>query len=171
MTEPKRNEPQPDHPEEDGLFLESQKTAAAAGEENPLDALGLSASTEEFHFPGPVEDLDFTEPSDFSFPEAGAAEVVLEATGGGEAAGTEAVASFDSFAPAEAAVESEVAGEGVADLEAAKEGEGEEKPKFQLPAWARTAEWIAVGLLGAAALVAVLFAVLSETAPRGLPLS
>ena len=62
----------------------------------------------------------------------------------------------------EAAMEPELAGEGVADLELAEGlAEGEEpKPKFTLPPWVRTAEWVAVGLLAAGALLAVVISVI-----------
>ena len=71
VTDPKGEKPESDHPHEDDLPLElhqDQEGLPAAGEEDPLDALSLNASTEEFHFSGPAEELDFTEPTDFTFP-------------------------------------------------------------------------------------------------------
>ncbi len=150
---------------EDTLPLEAppdQEVVPAAGEESPLSALGLSASTEDFHFSGPAEELDFTEPADFTFPseQAAEAEVASESPadfaagepagvesffGAEEGFGAEEFSSAESPLPEEAAVEPELAGEGIAEVELAEEPAEEEerpKPKFESPAWLRTVEFM-----------------------------
>ena len=175
MADPKGERPESDHPHEDDLPLDlhqEQEGLPPAAEENPLDALGLSASTEEFHFSGPAEELDFTEPADFTFPTEQAAETGVVSEQTGELAfaepaeaeglfGTEEGSPAESFLPEEAAVDTELAGEGIADLEAAEEPAEaeEEKPKFELPAWVRIAEWVTVGLLGVGALAAIIISI------------
>ena len=154
VTNPKGEKPESDHPHEDEIPLELHQDPQglpAAGEENPLDALGLSASIEEFHFSGPAEELDFTEPTDFTFPSKQPAEAeqffgFMEGT------------TAESPPPEEAVVEAELADEEIADLEIAEEAPAEEekpKPKFELPRWARIAEWVTVGLLAASALLTI----------------
>jgi hypothetical protein len=70
VTEPKGEKPESDHPIEDDLSLEFQpeEEGSPPGGESPPEATSVSASTEDFHFSGPAEELDFTEPADFAFP-------------------------------------------------------------------------------------------------------
>ena len=78
MSDPQGERPHPDHPQQDDFELESlsEERGAippghkgdAAEVENPLDALGLNASSDDFQFTGPMEELDFSEPADFTFP-------------------------------------------------------------------------------------------------------
>ena len=185
MTDPKGEKPGSDHPHEDDLSLElqqDQEGLPAAGEERPLDAMAMNASTEEFHFSGPAEELDFTEPSDIAFPTEEPAEggVASEHSGefaaaepaeAGEFFGAEEISSGESPLPEALAAEGEAADEGIADLEAAEEpAEGEEKPKFELPAWARIAEWVVVGLLAVGALSAVVASVFWLENPKQVTL-
>ena len=96
MTDPKGEKLGSDHPHGDDLtqdLRQDQEGLPAAGEEHPLDAPAMNASTDEFHFSGPAEDLDFTEPSDFAFPTGEPAE-------GGDAA--EPSSEFPAAEPAEA---------------------------------------------------------------------
>ena len=129
-----------------------------------MSDLSVSGSIEEFHFSGPAEELDFTEPADFTFPEQPAASdqsgelsadhgfMVPEPVGaesflGAEGFGPEQGATAESPLAEDAGVEPQLAGEGIADLESGEEA-AKPKPKFQAPAWVRTAEWVMVGLLG-----------------------
>ena len=124
----------------------------------------MSASTEEFHFSGPAEELDYTEPADFTFPgQPSGGEAASEHSGELAAAepaeaeglfGPEGIPSAESPPPEDAAVEPELAGEGIADLETAEEEKP--KPKLELPAWVQTAQWVMVGLLAVGSLVAVI---------------
>ena len=70
MTDPKGEKPEPDHPHEDDLSLElhPDQEGVAGRREVSAGMPSLSASTDEFHFSGPAEELDFTEPADFTFP-------------------------------------------------------------------------------------------------------
>ena len=167
MTDPKHEEPESDHPHEDDLSLDlnqDQEGLPAAGDNLPLDDLSLSASTEEFHFSGPAEELDYTEPADFTFPgQPSGGEAASEHSGELAAAepaeaeglfGPEGIPSAESPPPEDAAVEPELAGEGIADLETAEEEKP--KPKLELPAWVQTAQWVMVGLLAVGSLVAVI---------------
>ena len=75
MSDPKGETPHSNHPPEDEFDLEfatEPEGAAPYAEEHAAD---VNASTEEFHFSGPLEELDFTEPADFTFPAEEAAEV------------------------------------------------------------------------------------------------
>ncbi len=111
----------------------------AAGEEHPPDDPSLSASTEEFQFSGPAEELDFTEPADFTFPteQAAACRTVgracprREHVGAEQAFGAEEGSAAESPLPEEAAAEAEMAGEGIADLEVAEEP-SEERTQAQV---------------------------------------
>ncbi len=175
MTEPKGEKPDSDHPHEDDLSLDlshDQEGLPAGGEEHPPHDPSLSASTDEFHFSGPVEELDFSEPTDFAFPtgQAAEAESVSEQSGSfvAEPAGAEqsfgAEGGFgaeetpaESPLPEEAGVQSELAGEGIADLALGEESAEEKpKPKFELPAWVRIAEWVMVGVFAVGALLALI---------------
>ena len=166
VTDPKGKKPDSDHPHEDDLSLdlssELEGLPAAGGEHPPHDP-SLSASTEEFQFSGPAEELDFTEPADFAFPTEQPASdqsgsfVAGEHVGAEQAFGAEEGSPAESPLPEETAAEAEMAGEGIADLEIAEESaEKEPKPKFELPAWARIAEWVTIGVLAAGALLAVI---------------
>jgi hypothetical protein len=171
VTDPKGKKPDSDQPHEDEFPLELHDEQEGLPGENLLpEAMAMNASTEEFHFSGPAEELDFTEPADFAFaaeqPAEGFAEpssefaaaepVEAEGLFGAEEAAAEPVQAE------EAAVEPELAGEGIADLDMAEGlAEGEEpKPRFALPPWVRTAEWVAVGVLAAGALLAVVISVI-----------
>jgi hypothetical protein len=183
VTDHRDDMPDSDHTHEDDFPLElqqDQEGLPAAGAENPLDALGLSASTEEFHFSGPAEELDFTEPADFTFPtqQAAETEVVSESTGDLAAAeqaeagmlfGAEEAAPAASPLSEEAAVQPELAGEGIDELGVAEEPaeeEGKAKRKFELPAWVRTAEWIAIGVLAVGAPLAVIVSMIVVNDPK-----
>ncbi len=164
MSDPKDKTPHPDNPHEDEL-------EHTAHEPHPLDELGIHTSSEDFQFTGPAEDLDFTEPADFTFPtehfeaEAGAdssAEIAspehadLEHfIGGDEAAHHTNDEMVAEAVPAEAA-EGEV---GVEEKPAPK-------PKRELPASVRTLEWVAVGLLGAIGLIAPFVAIIWIADPK-----
>ena len=169
MTDPKGEKPESDHPHEEDLpfeLHEDQEGLPAADEENLPEALSLNASTEDFHFSGPAEELDFTEPSDFAFPTEQSPGGTVEHSGELAAAepreaegffGAGEVADVGSALPEEATIEPALAGEGIADVEIAEETEGKKsKPKVELPAWVRTAEWVLVGVLAVAALLAVI---------------
>jgi hypothetical protein len=172
----------PEHPHDEEEFIpempfemEGGEDAHAAheahpGEEqHPFDALGIHASTDEFHFSGPAEELDFTEPTDFSFPTAHEAEAVSESsTNLGAAAehavteehfgGGEETTEFHMPSGEESAAEGEAAeAEAVADLDL--EEEAAEKPKREVPAWMHTLVWTMVGLLGAGSLIAILVSI------------
>ncbi len=189
MSDPKGEMPHPDHPHEDELEFELHETAAEesphgpahaadeheAAELHPLHELGIQASSEDFHFTGPAEELDFTEPVDFTFPtehveaEAGSDSSAEIATsdhsglehlfGGDEAAhheadiGEEAVAEFEPGAE-------------MAEGEAGAEEMPTPKPKRELPAWVRTLEWVTVGLLAAIGLIAPFVAVIWIADPK-----
>ena len=168
MTDPKGDKPESDHPHEEDLPLELHLDAEGlSADDLPVSDASMSGSIEEFHFSGPVEELDFTEPANFTFPTE-PAEVASDQSGEfvPEPAGVESFLGAEGFGaepsaadpghmvpesplPEEAGVEPQLAGEGIADLEAAEE-EAKPKPKFQLPAWVRTVEWVLVGLLGGA---------------------
>ena len=60
----------------------------------------------------------------------------------------------ESPPPEDAGGEAELAGEGIADLEAAEEEKP--KPKFVVPRWVRIAEWVVVGLVAVGALTTIL---------------
>ena len=168
MTDPKREKPKSDHPQEDDLSLDAQQDLEGlptAGEGFSLEDMSVSASTDEFHFSGPVEELDFVEPANFTFPNE---------EPGGIAAGSSVelaaaelfeeepfVASEDvvdeSPPPDVGPIEPDLVGEGAPDADIASE----EKPKrkFALPAWVRAAEWLLVGIAGIGALMAVIISV------------
>jgi len=167
LTNPKGEKPESDHPYEDEIPLELQKDpqglpAAGVEHPHPLDAPGLHASTEEFHFSGPAEELDFTEPTDFTFPPEQSAEVE-QLFGAEEGYKTEESTPAESFLPKEAAVESELTVDEIADVELAEEPPEEDKkskPKFELPAWVRIAEWVMVGVLAASALLTIICSII-----------
>jgi hypothetical protein len=177
LSDPKGETPHPDHPHEDEFEFEMHEAAAeegphtpehAAHEPNPLDELGISASTDEFHFTGPAEELDFTEPADFTFPtehaeaEAGSdssAEIPtpehadLEHFFGEESAHHEAAGEVEGVEPA-------LAGEAVEPA-----AEEEPKPKRELPASVRALEWVTVGVLAAIGLVAPFVVIFALDSP------
>jgi hypothetical protein len=170
VTDPKGEKPESDHPHEDDFPLElhpDQEGPPAVGDDLPSADLSLSGSIEDFHFAGPAEELDFTEPADFIFPTEQPAEGASEQSGelaaaepagvegffGAEGLGGEASAA-ESPLPEDATVGHELGGEGTADLESAEEAKP--KPKFQLPGWVRTVEWVMVGLLAAGAPAAII---------------
>ena len=176
VTDPKREKPESDHPHEDDLSLEfqqDQEGPSLAGGPLPLEDMSLSSSTEEFHFSGPVEELDFTEPADFTFPTLPSSEVATGQSGelpGAEPAeaqdpfGADADAAGEPALPEDGHVESDVAGEGIPEVEAAEEEKP--KPKRELPAWVRTAEWIAVGMLAVGAFLSVIISSLWLDNPK-----
>lgn len=168
VTDPKGEKLGSDHPHGDDLtqdLRQDQEGLPAAGEEHPLDAPAMNASTDEFHFSGPAEDLDFTEPSDFAFPtgepaEGGDAAEPSSEFPAAEPAEAEGTMSEESPLPEAVAAETDLAGDGVADLEIAEEPfDGKEKPKFQLPGWVRIAEWVTVGVLAVGALLAIVICI------------
>ena len=172
VSDPHGDAPHPDHPDEEDFFLEMPEEHAEAaeethehhdaGEQHPFDALGIHASTEEFHFTGPAEELDFTEPADFTFPtEQAPGEAVSESStnlGAAEHVEGEHFFGSEEAAPHEATEGEELSidgeAEAVPDLDL---GEEEEvvKPKRELPAWVHTLQWSMVGLLGAGSLIAI----------------
>ncbi len=166
MTDPTHDKPESDHPHEDDLPLEfqvDQEGSPLAGDGKALGDLSLSSSADEFKFSGPADELDFTEPADFTFPTLPAAEFSTEHSG--EIAPPDAAAAEGLFGaeesilpesplPEKAAVTSELSGEGIPEPVAAEEKKS--KPKFALPAWVRTVEWFAVGVLGVGSLLAVI---------------
>ena len=189
MSDPKGETPHPDHPHEDEFEFELHETAAEEGphgsdhaveghtpaERNPLDELGIQASSEDFHFTGPAEELDFTEPADFTFPtehfeaEAGADSSAEIATP--EHAGLEHFFGGDEAAHHETAADEEMVAEAVPAAEAAEGEVGvEEKPKpnakRELPAWVRTLEWVTVVLLAAIGLIAPFVAIIWVADPK-----
>jgi uncharacterized integral membrane protein len=185
VSDPKGETPHPDHPQEDDFSLEFPlqheegapqaeshgQEHAAADAPHPLDALGINSSTDEFHFSGPVEELDFTEPVDFTFPsEPAEAEADSDSSaeiGGIEHAGLEHLLGGEEAAPHEAAE-----GEAVAEAEPAAEAgvveaaeeeaetEPQAKPKRELPAWVHTLEWTSVALLAVGALIALFVSII-----------
>ncbi len=170
MSDPKGEKPESDHPHEDEFPLElhtDQAGAGSLGDEFPLESLSTSASIEDFQFSGPAEELDFTEPADFAFPteQPSAVESSGEFAPPQEAEGQPSLGaeegSFGESLPTEEAVaEPLLAEEGIPDLKAAEEGESEApKPKFELPAWVHTLEWVTVGLLAVGGLLAVVCSV------------
>jgi hypothetical protein len=184
VSDPHGETPHLDHPQDDDFALElplEHETAAppghhegaAAEEPHPLDALGLNASTEDFQFLGPVEELDFTEPADFTFPTdaPGEAEAVADSTA--EFASADHGEMEHLFGTAEAVPEDAVAEEALAEAEAAPEA-AEAEPvldeaaqqaeadlgymvpaKRELPAWVHTLEWTTVSVLAAASVIAL----------------
>ena len=185
MIDPKGEKPGSEHPHEDDLSLElpQDQEGLPPAEEHPLNA-----STEEFHFSGPAEELDFTEPSDFAFPSAQPAEAGAASEHSGEFPAAEPAEAGLFFGPeggafgesplpegvaGEAmAAEAEPAGDGIADLEVADEPtEGVEKPKFELPRWVRIAEWVTVGLLAVGALLAVILSIVYAQDPKQVTLT
>jgi hypothetical protein len=160
VTDPKGRKPDSDHPHEEDLPLELNLDEDAL---TPLDdqqhsrSPAMNASTEEFTFPGPVEELDFTEPADFTFP------TELAAEGQPDFAGAEGLFGGDETgaAPAETVEEVAAAPGVVTETVAELESDEEEKPKrrFELPAWFRTAEWLIVGGLAAVALLSLIISV------------
>jgi hypothetical protein len=187
VTNPKGEKPDSDHPHEDDLPLElhpEQEELSADGDELPVVDASLSGSIEEFHFSGPVEELDFTEPADFTFPTEQPADVATGQSGelaaaepaeaesffGAEGFGAEASANAESFLQPDAAVESETAGEGIVDLEPSAD-KPEPKPKFQLPGWVRTVEWVLVSLLAVAAVVGVAVSIAWDKDPKQVTLT
>ncbi|MGO9115203.1 MAG: hypothetical protein ACLP9L_38820 [Thermoguttaceae bacterium] len=177
MTDPKREKPESDHPHEDDLsldFQQLQEGIPAAGDGSPLEDLSSSASTEEFHFSGPAEELDFTEPADFTFPTELPGEVASEHSGelaGAEPAEAQGLVKTEGGAlgelppPEEGAVEPELAGEGIPEVEAA-DTEEKTKRKIELPAWVQTAEWVMVGVLTVGALLSIIVSVFWVASPK-----
>jgi hypothetical protein len=183
LSDPKGEKPHSDHPHEDEFEFEMHEHVAdegphghehaehehAAGEHDPLDALGINASSEEFHFAGPAEELDFTEPADFTFPtehaEAEASSDSSAEFAPHEHGGIDHLFGGDEAAPHEAAVGEEAAEE-LEPVAVAAEGEKVEaeeekqpKPKRELPAWVRTLEWVTVSLLAVIGLIAPIVAI------------
>jgi hypothetical protein len=182
LSDAKGETPHPDHPHEDEFEFDLHEAAAESHEHpseevHPLDALGIQASSEDFQFSGPAEELDFTEPADFTFPsehfeaEAGSdssAEFVTPEHGGiehlfggdetehHEAVGEEAVAEVE---PVGEAAEDEAS-------EVRLEEEPKAKPKRELPAWVRTFEWVTVGMLAAIGLIAPFVAIIWIADPK-----
>ena len=165
MTDPKGKKPASKGPHEDDLPPKLQPDdggAAAAGEEFP-EALSMSGSLDDFQFSGPVEELDFTEPADFTFPTEEPGAAVSESSGeiaapehleGEQVSGTAETAYVEPHVAEESSEEADVAGEGIAEVEAAPEEEAP-KAKFALPAWVQKLEWVAVGLLAAGGLLGI----------------
>jgi hypothetical protein len=167
--------PESEHPHEDDfpLDLGHEHADSPAGEHDFLPEGSLSGSIEDFQFTGPAEELDFSEPADFTFPAppadeheaagehagefasaaefAGTEHAEGERTFGGDEHGFGEPPSHDESAFEPAAVE-----EAIPDLESAEE---EVKPKRQLPAWVRTAEWITISLLATGSLLAVIVSI------------
>lgn len=182
MTDPKGEKPQSDHPHEEEFPLDmfqDQEGVPAADEENPLEAAPMNASVEEFQFSGPAEELDFTEPTDFAFPTGQPTEGAIGSEPTTDFAAAEPAPTEQFFGPVQGfpgesplpeaiAAEPELAGDGIADLEAAEEPpEGEEKPKFELPGWVKVLEWVMVGVLALGALAAIVVCVVwLESAER-----
>lgn len=181
MSDPKSEIPHPDSKPEDELeleFLPETEHAApvevphggpAAEEPHPLDGLNVNASSDDFQFTGPAEELDFTEPADFAFPaeQPGAGEALSDSSAG-IPAGLEHLLGAEEAAPHEAAA----ADQAVAQAEAAPaeteaaEAEAEEesplKPKRELPAWVHALEWTVVAVLAVGAVIGLLVAAFLE---------
>jgi hypothetical protein len=179
VSDPKGETPHPDHQHEDDFELEfvaePEGAAPAAAphsyqhetteEPHSTDPLNINASTEEFHFSGPVEELDFTEPADFTFPTEAAAEAGPLADSSAEVPGAEH-AGFDHLFGTDEAVPHEMpAGEeAVAETVSAAEPEAEGaeepaiKPKRELPAWVHKVEWTTVAALSVAAVIGLIVA-------------
>lgn len=176
MSDPMGETPHPDHPHEDEFPLElpPQQEGAAGEEPNPLDSLGLNASTEDFHFTGPAEELDFTEPADFAFPTEHSAEAGPVSESSAEMAAVEAVGAEHLAGSDEAVALEGVAGEevAIADLDLAIEGEQEEEaePARELPPWVHVVEWSSVGTLAAGALIAIFAAIAWVQTPERVTL-
>jgi hypothetical protein len=177
VSDSKGEKPQSGHPHEDEFDFEMFEPAAgegphtpehAAHEPNPLDELGINASSEEFQFTGPAEELDFTEPTDFTFPtghvdaEAGSDSSAEIATP--EHAGVEHLFTGDEAAIHEAAGEEAAPAGEAADGEEGVEEEAP-KPKRELPASVRTLQWVIVGLLAAIGLIAPFVAIFAIDSP------
>ena len=152
--------------------------------------MATNASTEEFHFSGPAEELDFTEPADFQFPSGQPAEPSLSFEQSGEfppvagtaysqsAEGETLFGAAEQFSAETPHAEAEAAEEGIADLEAAEElpegmeeGEEEAKPKFELPRWLQITEWVTVGVLAVGALLAIVISVFWVQEPKHVTLA
>jgi hypothetical protein len=176
VTEPKGKKPESDHPHDEDLpfeLHEDPKGSSSADSENPLKDLSLSSSTEDFHFSGPAEELDFTEPADFTFPsELGEPAAAAGQSGelpAAEATGIEGLfgEDFDHHVEsplAEAGVsEGATAVEAAEEIEVAGESAGEEsqprKPQRELPAWIRKFEWVFIGSLAVLSPLAIIIAV------------
>lgn len=176
VTDPKHDNPESDHPHEDDLGLEFHEEALpSGGEEHPLDAPSLNASADEFHFSGPIENLDFSEPSGFEFPTEQPLEAEVAAEGASEDFSAPEAFSLDVPAAALGPAEEELVAEAAAELEPVGETEdeaveAEAKPKFELPAWVHTAQWVAVGVAAVASLLAVAFAKFLITDPKQVTL-
>jgi hypothetical protein len=172
LADPKDKKPESEQKPKSEQAQEHELPFEIPGHEGGDDLLpespSMSASIEEFHFSGPAEALDFTEPADFPFPTGQPGEAEEHAGHSGEFAPAEAVEGehffdaehgFGSPQVADAGVEAFIAGEGIPDVEAAEpelaEEEEKVKPKRELPAWVRKFEWIAVTLLGVAGLLAL----------------
>jgi len=172
VSEAKGEKPNPEHPQEDDLLLdfstqheEGAPQGKAHGQDHaeadalhPLAEPGINASTDEFQFTGPVEELDFTEPVDFTFPsEAAEVEAVSDSSadmGAVDHAGLEHLLGAEEAAPHKAAVSdataepqpaAEAPDQDLAEKDAEKEPNA--KPKRELPAWVHALEWTAVALL------------------------
>jgi hypothetical protein len=170
LSDPKGEKPHPDHPHEDEFEFEMHEHAAEQAADvhsgdapHPLDELGIHASSEEFHFSGPAEELDFTEPADFTFPTE---HVETEASSDSSAefpahehAELDHLFGGDEAAHHEAAVGEHEAAEvepvAVATADEAKvEEEPKPKRKREVPASIRALEWVAVCVLAAIGLIA-----------------
>jgi len=168
VTDPKGEKPEPNHPHEDDLSLElhGDQAGLPAAKDHLSEALPTNASTDEFQFLGPVEELDFTEPADFAFPTE-PAEAVEHSGEFSAAEPAEDQGLFDAEESAvaesplaeESAPEPVLAGEGIAELGVAEEPaetkEKQSKPKTELPRWVRTAEWVTIGVLAIGGLLSV----------------
>jgi hypothetical protein len=180
VSDPKGEKPHAEHPQEEDFSLEfpmqheeGAPQAESHGQErssaevpNPLDELGINASTDEFHFSGPVEELDFTEPADFTFPsESAEPEAVSDSSADMETvehAGLEHLLGAEEAAPHEAVAEAELADEAPEGELPEKLGEEEPKakPKRELPAWVHTLEWTTVAMLAVGSLIALFVSII-----------
>ena len=189
MSDPKGEIPHPDQKPEDELELEfisepehATPSAvpghhvpmvgeghAAAEEPHPLDALNLNASTDDFQFTGPVEELDFTEPADFTFPAEQAVEHEAVSDSSAEIpAGLEHVlGTGEAATPGHPRSGSAAAGDVAVALaepapteaeapEAGAEEGPSPKPRRELPAWVHAVEWTAVAVLAVAAVIGLI---------------
>ncbi len=175
LSDPKEPKAESEHPHADehvGELHGLPGFGPSAGP-NPLHELGLHASTDEFHFSGPMEELDFTEPADFTFPTGPDGSAIhgtsvphfghSEAEGlfggeqshehqheRGEGLPHEGGDVHDGIVDTELATDDAVAVEEAAELP---------KPKRQWPKWLGKAEWAAIIALPVIAVVANIAAI------------
>jgi hypothetical protein len=181
VSDPKGETPRTEHPMEDDLLLdfstqheEGAPLPELLGQDAEIDAAhpvvqsNVNASTDDFQFTGPLEELDFTEPADFTFPseaiESGAVSDSSANMGTVEHAGLEDLLSTEEAAPqtsgegeAVAVSETEEAPELV---ENAAEEAPKAKPKRELPAWVHALEWTTVALLSVGSLIALFVSII-----------